>query len=237
VDIAPPAEDWGAEAAAYVPPRRSGRARQPPEHLSAYQLPAERVEADDGARRNTTAGLSRADQAVLATIHAADRQCLHAHLERRKHWHDTQAMLNVSMKAAIRERGEEARSVITAELAQLLDKQAWHGVHLKGLTKHERQSVIRSKMFLKDKLTATGVWERYKARLVAGGDMQDKTLYDNLSSPTASTTHVLSVAAIAACEGRKVMVIDIGGAFLHAKLSSGPHRRCTPSSECAPRSS
>jgi hypothetical protein len=105
-----------------------------------------------------------------------------------------------------------------AEIAQLLDKEVWHGVHLKGLTKEEHRAVLRSKMFLKDKYTAGGTWERYKARLVAGGDQQDKSLYDNLSSPTASTTAVLCVAAIAAAEGRKVMALDIGGAFLHASL-------------------
>ena len=49
--------------------------------------------------------------------------------------------------------------------------------------------------------------------------MQDKSLYDNLSSPTAATTYVLTVAAIAAAEGREVVVIDIGGAFLNADMS------------------
>ena len=49
--------------------------------------------------------------------------------------------------------------------------------------------------------------------------MQDKSLYENLSSPTAATTSVLTVAPIAAAEGRKVVVIDIGGAFLNADMS------------------
>ena len=49
--------------------------------------------------------------------------------------------------------------------------------------------------------------------------MQDKSLYENLSSPTAATTSVLTVAAIAAAEGREVVVIDIGGAFLNADMS------------------
>ena len=50
--------------------------------------------------------------------------------------------------------------------------------------------------------------------------MPDKSLYENLSSPTAATTSVLTVAAIAAAaEGRKVVVIDIGGAFLNADMT------------------
>ena len=44
-------------------------------------------------------------------------------------------------------------------------------------------------------------------------------LYENLSSPTAATTSVLTVAAVAAAEGREVVVIDIGGAFLNADMS------------------
>jgi hypothetical protein len=53
---------------------------------------------------------------------------------------------------------------------------------------------------------------------VAGGNQQDRNLYDNLSSPTAAKTSVLTVAAIAAAEGREVVVIDIGGAFLNADM-------------------
>ncbi len=59
-----------------------------------------------------------------------------------------------------------------------------------------------------------------KARIVVGGDLQDKALYGDLSSPTAATSSVLIVAAIAAYEERKVMTMDIGGAFLNADLAS-----------------
>ena len=125
----------------------------------------------------------------------------------------------ISITAALRDRGDEARSVIMAELQQMLDKKVWHGVRTNDLTTNERKAVIRSSMFLKDKFTASGVFDKIKARLVAGGDQQDKELYDNLSSPTASTTSVLAVAAIAAREGRSIMVMDIGGAFLNADIT------------------
>jgi hypothetical protein len=74
-------------------------------------------------------------------------------------------------------------------------------------------------MFLKDKYFASGVFEKFKARLVAGGDQQDKGLYENLSSPTAATSSVLAAAAIAASEGRSAITIDIGGAFLNADIA------------------
>ena len=62
---------------------------------------------------------------------------------------------------------------------------------------------------------------RIKARLVAGGNQQDKTLYEDVSSPTAATASIMAIAAIAAKEGRHVRTMDVGGAFLNAKMDTG----------------
>ena len=139
-------------------------------------------------------------------------------LAARSDWHDCDFAFVMSVKAAMRDRGPEAEAVILAELQQMVDKNVWHPVHTRGMSSKERRAIIRSSMFLKDKYLASGVFEKFKARLVAGGDMQDKNLYENLSSPTAATTSLLSVASIAAAESRHVMVIDIGGAFLNASM-------------------
>ena len=124
----------------------------------------------------------------------------------------------MSVRAAMRERRDDAEPVIMAELQQMHDKRVWHGVLAAELSQEERRSVIRSSMFLKDKYLATGEFEKFKARLVAGGDQQDKGLYENLSSPTVATQSVFAVAAIAAKQERSVKVIDIGGAFLNASM-------------------
>jgi hypothetical protein len=137
----------------------------------------------------------------------------------RSSWRDTEFAFKISVRMAMRDRPEEARPVIMAELQQMVDKRVWHAVHLRNLSEDQRKRVIRSSMFLKDKYLASGAFERFKARLVAGGDMQDKSLYENLSSPTASTTSVLTIAAIAAAEERHVITIDIGGAFLNADMA------------------
>jgi hypothetical protein len=144
-------ETWGEEAAGYAPPRRSPR---------LLKLPAERIPQvgeidrhEEDAMINLARAIAHSD---LKKIQDEDRACLRRHLHHRRNWRDSHAMLNVSVKQAIRERGEEARTVITAELAQILEKEVWHGVHLKGLTKEERKAVLRSKMFLKDKFTASG---------------------------------------------------------------------------------
>jgi hypothetical protein len=42
------------------------------------------------------------------------------------------------------------------------------------LIRDERDKVIRCSMFLKENFTASGEYEKIKARLVVGGDQQDK---------------------------------------------------------------
>ena len=70
-----------------------------------------------------------------------------------------------------------------------------------ALTKKQLESAIRSFMFLKEKFHGDGSFDKLKARLVAGGDGQDKSLYDNLSSPTVTQETVMILLAIAAAEG------------------------------------
>ena len=64
-----------------------------------------------------------------------------------------------------------------------------------------------------------GVFAKFKARLVAGGDQQDHALSFATttclhSAPTARNESIVAIAAIAAAEGHNVITIDFGGAFL-----------------------
>jgi hypothetical protein len=124
----------------------------------------------------------------------------------------------MSVRQAMNERPEDAEPVIVAELQQIHDKKVFTPVKVETLSHKEIQSIISSSMFLKDKYSASGLFEKFKARLVAGGHLQKRDLYENLSSPTASTTSVMIVAGIAAKEGREVITIDIGGAFLNVSM-------------------
>jgi hypothetical protein len=76
-------------------------------------------------------------------------------------------------------------------------------------------------MIFDDKYDVNGVFERLKGRLVARGNEMDDTLYEDRSSPTISTIHVMMILAIAAKEKRHVRVLDIGNAFLEADMKTG----------------
>ena len=126
---------------------------------------------------------------------------------------------NISVREALRTKGEEASRVIIQELKQMLNKKVWVPVSGAKLTAAQRSAIIRSSMFLKKKNNPDGSFQKLKARLVAGGDQQDKGLYDDLSSPTVSTSAVFTMLAVAAHERRRVAVVDISGAFLNADMS------------------
>jgi hypothetical protein len=130
----------------------------------------------------------------------------------------SQYAFKTSVKVAMRDRPKEALPVIEAELRQMHDKIVWHGVHLRNMTKVQRRAIIRSSMFLKDKYFASGAFEKFKPRLVAGGDQQDRTMYEDLSAPTAATSNVFAMAALAARENRVVAAVDIGGVYLNASM-------------------
>ena len=116
--------------------------------------------------------------------------------------HHTQHFYNLSIKGAIKSHGDIAVKALFTECSSLLGKSTFHPVSKKTLTEEEMGSVIKSSCFMKEKMTPEGTVEKVKARLVAGGDQQDKSIYtlDETSSPTVSTAAVLVTMAIAAHE-------------------------------------
>ena len=128
---------------------------------------------------------------------------------------------NISVKEALRSMGAEARKVIVQELKQMIDKAVWVPVMGSQLTSAQRSAVIRSSMFIKKKNHPDGTFQKLKARLVAGGDQQNKDLYESLSSPTVSTSSVFTMLGVSAHEGRHVAVLDVSGAFLNAEMTLG----------------
>jgi Reverse transcriptase (RNA-dependent DNA polymerase) len=140
-----------------------------------------------------------------------------AMLEERKSSTEVLSSANISVRDALHTKGVEAKRMILKELKQMIDRKVFRPVMRSGLDGSERRSTIRSSMFLKAKYHPDGTFDKLKARLVAGGDQQDKTLYDDLSLATVSTSSVFTLAAVAH-EHRRIAVVDIGGADMGDKV-------------------
>lgn len=131
--------------------------------------------------------------------------------------------LKLTIAEGLAQLGDEAMASIISEMKQMIDSPIWEGVNTSKLNPEEFKRIISSSMFLKKKYTAEGIYDKCKARLVAGGHQQDRTVYTNNGSPTAATQSVFMLAALAAAEGCAVATADVPGAFLKSELpTDGP---------------
>ncbi len=127
---------------------------------------------------------------------------------------------NMTIEEAINCYGDEARLAVLKEMTQLIRLGVFRFRDWRTLSIAELKSRIPSKTFVKLKYLADGTFDKYKARTVAGGHKQDRSLYseEETSSPTISLVGLYILASIAAMETRHVITADIGGAYLRAKM-------------------
>lgn len=137
---------------------------------------------------------------------------------------------SLSVDEALEMFGDKADESLTKELTSLDKKEVFEQVWLRSLTREQRRAIIRSRMFLKEKFLSTGIFDKLKARYVAGGHMQNRELYteEETSSPTIALQSVYMIASIAAREKRKVRTLDIGTAYLNAKMGKEVLMRIEP---------
>jgi hypothetical protein len=126
--------------------------------------------------------------------------------------------MNMTVKQGLAQFGDVATDSIVKEMSQCVDKDVFQGEFYDQLSPEEKKSIITSNMFLKEKFLADGMFEKLKSRIIAGGHLQDREIYDNGSSPTIDTSSVFMLAAIAAAEHRCVATMDFPGAFLNGKM-------------------
>jgi hypothetical protein len=188
-------------------------AAAPPQQPLQLPAPARRGRFGGGDSLTSAPG-----RVLLNTKELEDRAAIRNELLKRRNWHDKEFCFKISVKAALRDRGDSAKAAIIDELQNIVDKGVFHGVHMRNLTSEQRKSILRSVTFLKDKYTAQNIFEKFKARMCVDGSRQDHSMYEDVSSPTATCASVLSCAAIAAAEHRHVMTVDVKGAFLHADM-------------------
>jgi hypothetical protein len=119
-------------------------------------------------------------------------------------------MQQLSVKAALREWGDDAKAAGEKEVNQLHWRETFVPRRLSELTTAEQQTkILQSHMFIGQKRTG-----ETKAKMVAGGNTQrGHVTKEELSSPTVSTKAVLLTLIVDAHKGRDVAVVDIPNAL------------------------
>lgn len=130
-------------------------------------------------------------------------------------------VFSLTRTQAYQKYATEAEMAAVKEMTQIYDRGTLKILDRKLMTMPQLRRLIHSALIFDDKYDINGKFERLKARLVARGNEMDETLYENRSSPTISTIHVMILVAIAAKEKRKIRILDIGNAFLEADMKSG----------------
>ena len=118
----------------------------------------------------------------------------------------------MTTKESIDSFGFEATHVsVRKELQHMIDKGVFEVVNLSEHSKIDKNMIVPSKLFIKEK---NGV---LKSRLVAGGHRQDPDIYERKSSPTISTSGLISIATVGAAEELATATMDVDCAYLNAK--------------------
>ena len=128
-------------------------------------------------------------------------------------------LANMTVKEALISQGEAALKEIVREMSNIhIDRKGFKPIKYNELTVDQQKRIISSKLFLENKYYADGEFEKIKAHLVAGGHLQDRNIYTNGGSPTASRSSVLTIATLAAKENRAVGTVDFPSAFLNCEM-------------------
>ena len=195
---------------------------------------SESIDDDDDEAEDLAERMSEEPPEILPTDNVPHSEPRYNLRERTTNWRTRERVMlnvafaqyrctyNLSLADAITEYSQGAYEAVHGELSQILDKKVFHPMRASTLDAAARRSVIPSKMFLKEKFLPNGLFDKLKARLVAGGHRQNKNLYDieDISSPTVALTSALMIATIAAMEKRTVATVDITGAYLNADMGS-----------------
>ena len=114
---------------------------------------------------------------------------------------------------------DDHQKAMLNEVQQMLNMNVWHGIRYENLNEEQRNKCILSKGFSINKRDIEGKLIKVKGRLVALGNMQSD-IVDEVSSPTSRFESILLFINIATYNGWDLEIIDIAGAYLHAKLNS-----------------
>ena len=112
----------------------------------------------------------------------------------------------------IKRFGERGESAVSKELDQFNKYKVFEPKHANDLLEEDRKKAISSLIFLKEKKSGA-----VKARSCANESVQrEHVAKEEASAPTVGLNLVFITSTIDAKESRRVVTIDIPGAFLHA---------------------
>ena len=123
-------------------------------------------------------------------------------------------MTQLALKAGLKKWDDKGYDAAYSEMKQLHMRDTFKPMHWSELSKEQRQTILESHMFLKEKRDGT-----IKGRTVAGGNKQREYISkEDASSPTVATESVLLTCIVDAKEERDVAVIDIPNAFIQTRV-------------------
>ena len=127
---------------------------------------------------------------------------------------------NMTLAEGMMQNKDMANAGVEDEIRTLIEFGTWRYVHWKHLSAEERKNVLSCFLFLKNKFGEKNAIEKIKARLVAGGHMQDRETLDPemISSTTLRTASYQIILNLAALEDTELSIIDIRSAYLQANL-------------------
>ena len=129
----------------------------------------------------------------------------------------------MSLKAGLRTFGDDGIKAVEKEMCQLHDRDVMKPVFKRSLTPEQRKEALAYLMFLKCKRCG-----KIKGHGCADGRKQRAYITkEESTAPTVSTEAVFLTAVIDAMEGRNVVVLDVPGAFMQAKIDELVHVRST----------
>jgi hypothetical protein len=210
----PDREAERAEAGAPDCPRRSNRARIANQQFEDYELYVT-VEEEElmMATMDNNPAEEEEDENVLAAVahyimvHYEEKEGIKRKKKKYKP-KSGQYQLEAGIKR-FRERGETA---VTKELNQFNKYGVFKPKHTRDLSDKEKSKALSLLIFLKEKKSGD-----IKARSCANGNKQREHIAkEEAAAPTVALESVFITSTIDVKESRKVVTIDIPGAFLHA---------------------
>ncbi len=176
-------------------------------------------------RSSYARGIAYRAYVTKKTNDLAERKAYQARLKIANNEDPIMLAYRVSLKKATSDPNEQRRKsaeeAIIEEIDNLFNMGWGDAVMLNSLSREERDGIIHAFMFLKEKTLGDGTFDKWKARLVAGGNEIKDTVEQDTYSPTANYISVMSTIALAASEKSDIRSYDVKGAYLIPDIKRG----------------